>query len=186
MSDKISINQITNASVYVDGDSFLGRAEEVELPGIKAKMNDIKALGLFGSIETPAGLEKMEAKIKWNSLYTEVLEKSGNPFKAISLQIRGSLETYNSLGRTEEKSAVAFMTGFFKEGSGGSFKQQEPVTQDSTLAINYYKLTVDGEDIYEIDVMANIYKINGEDILANYRANLGDGGSIARRGGSFS
>ena len=43
---KIAINRITNANVYIDGASLLGRAEEVELPQIKAKMSEHKALGL--------------------------------------------------------------------------------------------------------------------------------------------
>ena len=32
---------------------------------------------------------------------------------------------------------------------------------------------VGGEDITEIDVLANIYKAGGQDVLASYRANIG-------------
>ena len=182
---KISFNQITNAGVYIDGNSFIGRAEEIELPNIKVKTNEHKPLGLIGSIELPAGLEKMEAKIKWNSLYKDVLVKSANPFKAVSIQCRGSLEEYDSSGRASEKPAIAYLTGIFKETPGGNFKQHEPVKGDSSMSISYYKLTIDNEDIYEIDVTANIFKVNGEDILANYRSNIGDGGSIGRRLGGL-
>ena len=61
---KISINRLTNANVYLDGGSMLGRAEEVNLPVLKAKMAEHKALGMVGTIEAFAGFEKLEGKIK--------------------------------------------------------------------------------------------------------------------------
>jgi hypothetical protein len=33
---KISVNKLYNANVYLNGTSFLGRAEEVTLPKVKA------------------------------------------------------------------------------------------------------------------------------------------------------
>ena len=43
---KIEINKLTNANVYLDGVNLLGRAEEVQLPQIKHKMAEHKALGI--------------------------------------------------------------------------------------------------------------------------------------------
>ncbi|MFN4149235.1 MAG: phage major tail tube protein [Rhodocyclaceae bacterium] len=37
----------------------------------------------------------------------------------------------------------------------------------------YMKLTVDGQDVTEIDVLENIYKAGGVDLLAQYKANIG-------------
>ena len=61
---KIEINKLTNANVYLDGVNLLGRAEEVQLPQIKHKMAEHKALGMVGSAEFFAGIDKMECKIK--------------------------------------------------------------------------------------------------------------------------
>jgi phage tail tube protein FII len=36
---------------------------------------------MVGSAEFFAGIDKLECKIKWNSLYPEVLKKAANPFK---------------------------------------------------------------------------------------------------------
>ena len=52
---KISINRLTNANVYLDGGSMLGRAEEVSLPVLKAKMAEHKALGMVVAIVGFAG-----------------------------------------------------------------------------------------------------------------------------------
>src|SRR6056297_2605159 len=88
---KIQINRLTNANVYMDGNNLLGRAEEINLPQIKHKMSEHKALGMVGSAEFFSGIDKLECKIKWNSLYPEVLKKAANPFRTIQLQARASL-----------------------------------------------------------------------------------------------
>ena len=59
---KIEINKLTNANVYLNGTNLLGRAEEVELPQIKHKMAEHKALGMIGSAEFFSGMIKWSAK----------------------------------------------------------------------------------------------------------------------------
>lgn len=170
---KIAINRITNCNIYVDGGSLLGRAEEVNCPNPKFKMSEHKALGMFGSVEFPSGIDKMEAKIKWNSFYAEVLKKAANPFKAVSLQVRGSIENYTSGGRTGETPIVMFMTAQYKDFPGGNFKQHDNVELESNLSVTYFRQEIAGQVITEIDVLANIFKVDGVDMLATYRNNLG-------------
>lgn len=65
---KIEINKLTNANIYMNGTNLLGRAEEVQLPQIKHKMAEHKALGMVGSAEFFAGIDKLECKINpWGS-----------------------------------------------------------------------------------------------------------------------
>jgi len=170
---KIKINRLTNANIYMDGNNLLGRAEEIQLPQIKHKMADHKALGMVGSAEFFAGIDKLECKIKWNSLYTEVLKKAANPFVAVQIQARASLETYNGMGRLAEVPAIAYISGTFKEFPLGTLKPQENAEYETTMSVNYAKLIVAGEEIFEIDVLENIYKVNGIDILTVYRNNTG-------------
>lgn len=170
---KIKINRLTNANIYMDGNNLLGRAEEIQLPQVKHKMADHKALGMVGSAEFFAGIDKLESKIKWNSLYPEVLKKAANPFIAVQIQARASLETYNSMGKLAEVPAIAYLTGTFKEFPLGNIKPGDNAEYETSMSINYAKLVVDGEEIFEIDVLENIYKVGGVDILAAYRANIG-------------
>lgn len=41
------------------------------------------------------------------------------------------------------------------------------------MSVIYYKLEVDGQEIIEIDVLNNIYKIKGEDKLRDYTQAIG-------------
>jgi len=170
----ILIHRITNANIYMDGSNLLGRAEEIELPQVKVKMAEHKALGMVGTIRAFSGIEALEGKIKWASFYADVLKKAANPFKTVQLQVRGSLEGWNTpAGRNTEKPVVAVMQVLFKNFPLGQFKQHENVEITTEFDAWMVKLTAEGQDILEIDVAANIYKAGGVDMLANYRANIG-------------
>lgn len=169
----IETKQITNANVYIEGKSFLGKAEEIKLPDVVASMVEHKALGLAGKVELPSGFDKMEATIKWNSLYDDVLMKAANIYQAVQLQCRSSQETYVGGGRTKEVPVVIFMTGTFKKFPLGGFKQHDKVEAETAMSVTYIRLVVDGKDIVELDVLNNIYKVGGVDLLADYRANIG-------------
>jgi P2 family phage contractile tail tube protein len=170
---QIAVKRVTNANVYVDGNSLLGKVQEATLPVIKYKASDHAALGMIGTVEFFSGIDKLEAKLKWTSFYEDVLKKVADPFKTFSVQLRSSVETYGAAGRTEEKPMVAYMTVQSKDFPAGSFKQHDNAELESTLNVTYYKLVIDGKDIVEIDVMSNIYKVDGKDVLSTYRANIG-------------
>ncbi|CBJ43015.1 phage major tail tube protein [Ralstonia solanacearum] len=173
MAGKIEINRITNANIYVNGSSMLGRAEEVKLPDISAIMQEHKAVGMVGKIELPSGFDKLEGEIKWNSLYKDVAKTVANPFKAVQLQCRSSIETYGSQGRLQEVKLVTFLTVMFKKNPLGMFKQHENAEFGSAFGATYIKQVIDGEEVLELDYMANIFRVNGEDMLADYRSNIG-------------
>jgi len=169
----VQVKRITNANVYMDGNSFLGKAAEVKAPEVVATLTEHAALGMAGKLELPSGIDTMEASILWNSLYEDVLLKAGNPFQAVQLQVRSSQETYAGTGRTKEVPVVLFMTGQFKKMPLGGFKQHDNVQIETALVITYCRLNIDGNDIVEVDVLANIWKVGGVDILANFRSNIG-------------
>ena len=162
---KIKINKLTNANVYMNGVNLLGRAEEVQLPQIKHKMAEHKALGMVGSAEFFSGIDKLESKIKWNALYPEVLLAAANPFTATMIQVRASLETYNSTGRIEEVPATAILIG--------TIKPHENAEYETTMSVTYAKLVVNKVEIFEIDVLQNIYKVNLVDMLSTFKKNIG-------------
>lgn len=170
---KIEINKLTNANIYMNGTNLLGRAEEVQLPQIKHKMAEHKALGMIGSAEFFAGIDKLECKIKWNALYPQVLRTCANPFSAAMIQVRASLETYNATGRIAEVPATAFLIGTFKEFPLGTIKPGDNAEYETTMAVTYAKLIVDKEEIFEIDILQNIYKVGMIDMLSTFKKNIG-------------
>jgi P2 family phage contractile tail tube protein len=173
MPGKIQINRIVNANIYANGNSLLGRAEEIKLPDVTATMTEHKALGMVGKIELPSGFEKLEGEIKWNSLYDDASALMANPFKTVQLQCRSNIETYGAQGRMEERSLVTYLTVMFKKNPLGTFKQHDNAEFSSGFACTYVKQVIDGREVLELDVLANIFRVNGEDMLAAYRRNIG-------------
>lgn len=169
----VSINRATNCNIYVDGSNYLGKADEVTLPQPKAKESDHNPLGIFGALKYPSGIDNMEAKIKWNSYYLEAIRKFGNIFTATKIQVRWSLETYSGNSRVGSVPAVAYITARPNDMPGGNFKSKDNVELESNLSVSYYKLEINGEELIEYDAEANIYKVDGVDLLADYRAHLG-------------
>lgn len=167
------VNKCTNANIYIDGNTFMGRAEEITLPEISPKMSEHKALGMVGEMELPAGLQKMSMKIKWNAIYPEVMKKTYDPFTAVSIQVRTSIETYEGGTRTAQIPCKIFVRGTWKKSGGASFKAQDNVEMENELNVTAYKMIVGTDEVVDIDVIANIWRVNGIDQLLLYRLNLG-------------
>jgi len=172
MANLIDVDRITNANIYMDGTSLLGRAEEVELAFPKAKMVDHKGLGMFGTAEFPAGIDKLEAKVKWISVYEQVM-LGISIFQSPQFQVRASKEKYTSQGRTSEIPFIGLMTAQFKDGGPLNFKQHEQVDFPTTLVVYHCEYYVAGVQYLLYDVMSNLYIVNGVDQLAQFRANIG-------------
>lgn len=170
---EIKVNRLTNANVYVDGASYLGQVEEINLPEIVNMMSEHKALGMVGKMELFSGIDKMEASLKWNAFYADALVKFADPRKALKIQVRSSLESHDSSGLLTEVPCVAYLTGQPKNFPGGNFKQHDNVEATSKMSVTAYKLEIDGRVVMEYDAMANIYMVDGVDILATYRSNIG-------------
>lgn len=170
---QITVNRLTNANIYVNGSTMLGKAEEVSLPAVKFMMAEHKALGMIGKMEFPSGIDKLEAKIKWNSFYADAMKTFGSPFKNLQIQVRANLETYDSTGRSTQVPVICYITAAAKDFPMGNFKQHDNVELESNLSVYYVKLAINGGSIVEIDVLANIWKVDGVDQLSTYRANLG-------------
>ena len=167
------VKQLTNANVYFDGNSYLGKVEEVTLPDVIIKQIDHKALGMHAMLEIPAGMDKMELAMKWTSVIADAMKKVANVHKAYDFQVRSSLEGYEADGKTSEESYVAYFKGMPKNIPGGAFKQHEAWEGETKFSVTYFKLEIGGAVIYEIDVLNNIFIVDGTDLLATYRANLG-------------
>lgn len=169
----LQIKKLTNANVYVDGNSYMGRAEQITLPDVSPKMADHKALGMIGEMELPSGLTKMSAKIKWNTVDAEIMRKTHDPYTSVRIMVRASLETFEGSTRTTQQPVVAFLQGSFKKAGGLDFKAQDNVELENEMNVTAYKVMIGGVTVVDIDVMANIWSVDGTDLLAQYRANIG-------------
>ena len=165
------INRITNANAYLNGETLIGRLEELELPNIKFNTEDVKALGMFSTIELPSGLDKLEAKLKWNAVYGDNF-KSESPLKSVSITVKSNMRSQGAGGVLKDIPVSVTLSGVFKEIPLGTLKGQEKIDGlQHVMTVYYVKLEEAGKQIYEVDVFNNIIKFGSEDILNEFRLN---------------
>ena len=167
------LNAIYNANVYVNGNSQLGRASEFKLPEIEIGMDEHKGLGMVGTIKLPNGVEALEGEITWNSLYPEVAAKANHPFKAAQLMVRSNLQTFDARGLFKEVAVVTTVTATFSKNGLGGLKPKEKSEQASTYQATEIRQMVDGRETLYYNAFKNIYRVDGVDVLAQMRKNIG-------------
>jgi len=170
---QVLVNRITNCNVYLNGVNLLGAAEECRVARVKAKMTPHKGLGMFGVAEFPAGLDMIEASIKWASFYLQVEVLMGSPFESLDMQVRGNIETYGPKGIVAQNPGVWLMTGAVKDMGTATFKQHENVDFTTSFTVYHAEQYINGDQTFLYDVLSNVFVVNGVDQLAQFRANLG-------------
>lgn len=168
-----TIRTVYNANVYMDGTSHAGKASEVTLPDLKAKMLDHNPISGIGSMELPIGLEKMGMKIKWNTVDADVLAKVCNFFVPVNLMIRSNSDTWVNSERTGSAAVVATIRAKSKTAPPINIKHQDNVDIETEFSVTAYKLEIGERVILDVDIEAQVCIIDGVDVFAQYRENLG-------------
>ena len=171
MSTRIS--KLYNANVYIDGDSYAGLAEEVTLPDLKPKTSEHKALSNIGSFELPTGLDKMGMKIKWNTVNADIMAGAADFYTSKDIMIRSNIDIWEGGSKTGSVPCVAFVKGLSKKVPELGIKHQDNVESDMEFNVTAYKLVIDGAVVFDVDYFANVYIVDGDDKLADYRDILG-------------
>lgn len=168
-----TMNRMTNGVLYIDGRSCYGKIEEVMLPDVVVKMIDHKVNGMNGTLELPTGIDKIEASCKSNGPFPELQKVSLDPWTAHTYMFRGSMENYTGQQRTSQVPYVVTWMGTPKGSKLGDTRQHENIDITYKFNVTYVKLEVNGVVEVEIDVINNIHKVGGVDLLAKYKADVG-------------
>lgn len=169
----IELNVIYNAALYLNGNSQIGRAGEVKLPEIEIEQDEFKGLGMHIGVSLPMGIKVGESEITWNGFYPDAFRIAFNPFQAQQLMIRADVQTHNALGRVDELPLVATLTGQFSKSPLGTYKPKERAEFSSTFLAHAGSIKLAGREILYFDAFTNQYRVDGADMLAKFRSNLG-------------
>ena len=167
------IQTLYNANAYVDGDNFAGIVEELTTPDFKPKMTDHKPLSGIGGIKIPTGLDEMTFKMKLNSIEPVLLAKSADFYTAQDIMIRANSDIWENDSRSESVPVTFFIRGRSTGVPAIGLKHQDNPDIELNYTVHYYKVEIDGVVLFEVDYYAQVYIVNGSDLMAAYRANLG-------------
>ena len=167
----MAIPQVIKTFVaFVDGVGYAGKGEDLSLPKLAIKKEEWRPGGQDAPIELDMGMDKMESTFTMVEYLTALNELFGlinGP--DTSVIFRGAMQAQGQ----DAVPIVATIRGRFMEVDSGTWKSGEKTTQKFTCSVNYYKLTINGVDVYEIDVVYMVRNIAGVDQMASLRAALG-------------
>lgn len=164
--------KLKNFNLFLDGESYAGRATEIELAKLSRKMEEYRGGGMNGPVDIDMGMEKLESTITLAEYSRATLNHFGvTSVDGVQMRFKGA--AVND-GTTSETDAIEIvMRGRFKEIDMGSAKSGDDSSMKLAASLSYYKYIVNGEDIIEIDLLNMVEIVNGEDRLAEQREALG-------------
>jgi len=163
---------LKNFNVFAEGESMLGVATEVELPKLARKMEEFRAAGMDTPVNIDMGGEMLEMGITSAEIRAGLIGLFGSTdVQGAQLRFRGAIQSDDSDGSYGQVEIVA--RGRIKEIDFGSAKAGDQQDTKYQYSLAYYKLTIDGADLVEADVLNNTLIVNGTDRLEGMRAALG-------------
>lgn len=164
--------KIKNFNLFLDGEGYSGRATEVTLPKLSRKMEDFEAGGMLGPISIDMGQEKLEGECTIAEYSRKLLEQYGvGSADGVQMRFRGAAVNDGTTSETDAIEVV--MRGRFKELDMGTVKKSDNNEMKLSYALTYYKYTLNGQDIIEIDMVNMIFIVGGVDRLKEQREALG-------------
>jgi len=156
--------------LFVDGRGYAGKVTQLTPPKLALKTEEFRAGGMDAPVDVEMGMEKLEASFILTKYDPAVLKLFGvADGSAVAL-------IFKAASREDDGVVTPIsieMRGLLKDIDSGSWKPGEKAETTYNISCNYYKNTVGGEVIHEIDVKNMKRIINGVDQLADIRSALG-------------
>ncbi|MBF8728986.1 MULTISPECIES: phage major tail tube protein [Pseudomonas] len=161
---------LANLNLFVDGVSFQGDVPSLTLPKLTLKMEEHRPGGMDMPVEMDLGMEKLEAAFSTTGVRRESLKFFGlADASAFNGTFRGAFKGLKG----KITPVVVTLRGALKEVEMGDWRSADKAEIKHSVAVTFYKLEVDGRQVYEIDALGMKRVIDGVDQLAAQRAALG-------------
>ncbi|PTE15911.1 phage major tail tube protein [Pseudogemmobacter blasticus] len=158
---------IKNFNAFVDGISYFGLASEAKLPAVKVQTEGHRGAGMDGPVGVDVGMEALSAEITFTEWSSAVLKKLGRTERFVLRPAAGSSTDFSAT------TIIATMSGLITVSEPSDLKPGTAATLKIGMDVRTYKLEMDNEVIYEIDLVNAIRRIGGVDQLAEIRRAMG-------------
>lgn len=164
-------NKLRKFNLFNDGNSYLGQVEEVALPKLSWKTEEYDGAGQVAPVDIPLALEKLGMEMTLGGLVLGALKQFGTiGVSDVPLRFNGS---YQEAQGSSVLPVEVNTRGYLREVDMGNAKQGDNTQHKLTYALSYYKLTVGGNDVIEIDALNQVFVVDGKDLYADHRQALG-------------
>ena len=164
-------SKLRDMNIFQDGFSFRGVATEVTPPKLAKKMVAYRGGGMLANVKLFDGLEDLEMEWTASGFAVEAFRAFGKiTVDGVQLRYVGA---YQNQQTAAYQAVEIVVRGQHEEVDGGTQKVGDDDVTKIKTALSYYKLTVDNQDIIEIDVLNNVFIVDGEDLYQEIRNIIG-------------
>lgn len=171
MSNKID-QLLTNYGAYADAVNWLGTVD-VELPSFEALTETIKGAGIAGEVNAPVKghYGSQTLKLNWKTITPESAQLA-EP-KVHSLDFRGNQQVFDPAQGYVDQAAVVKTRCVPVNFNLGKFAVAAATETANEFEVHYIKLIIGDKTVIEYDKFNSVCIINGKDVLADVRKNIG-------------
>jgi P2 family phage contractile tail tube protein len=163
--------KLKHFNIFNDAHSYMGKCKELTLPKLVAQTEEWRAGGMDIPVEVFLGHEVMTLEWSVGGYEVQVFKQFGmQRIDGTILRFTGAIQNDDT---GEVKAVEVVMRGRHKEIDVGSAEAGGDTEMNIVTTLSYYKLTIDGEDLIEIDNLNMILKVDGQDKLEAHRQALG-------------
>lgn len=165
--------KLKHLNLFNDAQSYLGIAKTVTLPKLGRKLEAYRGGGMDGPAKVDLGFSDDGLSMEWTLGGWDLIAlRQFGAVRAdgVAMRFAGSVQRDDDGSVSAVEIAVR---GRHEEIDFGEATPGEDTEHKINTALTYYKLTVDGEVIMEIDFLNFVFVVDGEDTLAAHRQAIG-------------
>ncbi len=165
--------KLKHLNLFNDGNNWQGIVESLTLPKFTRKFEKYRGGGMAGSVDVDMGLDDgaLDTEFSIGGMESLLFKQMGKAkADAIQLRFTGSIQRDD----TGEVQAVELIVrGRHKEIDSGELKTGESNTTKVSSVNSYAKLTINGEVLYEADLINMVEIVDGVDLMEEHRTAIG-------------
>lgn len=160
--------KVTAYNIFNDGNKMIGQGN-VELPELSKITTENKGAGILGkSKQALVGhFDEMTTKIEFTRLDESLLTLTGK--EEISLTFKANVQDGG-----KQRALKVRVKGVVTKTNIGKLEMTEDLGQSLEIETTYIKIVVDGKEQFELDKFNYVYKVDGKDLLADIKKNIGE------------
>lgn len=161
---------LKNMNLFVDGRGYAGRVDEIELPKLTLKTEEHRAGGMDVPVLIDLGMDKMESTLTISDHDPELFKLFGLlDAQDVQITLRGAFQRQGE----DAVPVVVNLRGGWTEIDPGTWKPGNKSVLKVKVAVKYYKLAMQGNELVEIDARNLVRKIGGINQMDSVRSAIG-------------
>jgi P2 family phage contractile tail tube protein len=158
---------IKNFNAFHDGISYFGLVDEAKLPAVKIQTEAHRGSGMDGPVGQDVGMEGMASEMTFSEWSPAILKSLGKKDRFVLRPAMSSATDFTA------STIIATLSGLITTSEPGDLKPGTKSTLKVVMDVQTYKLELDGEVIFDIDLVNARRVIGGVDQLAEIRRAMG-------------